>query len=702
SATDTKTWNTNVGYSRSGSSSQSQSVSQSLAKKISDSVSYNMSNTVQESHVSTEGTTSTQSNSREYASTLTYYTEEQETSAIKISNADAPEGYYRVVCAGKMHVFAVVNYDIATNSYGVYTFNVLEDDVYDFLDYSKDTPSFDDYENGVLPFEVPYEVNNYIDNLVGASDGLKVDLDTGKIVRYTGEDRVVVVPQYLSVDTGDENRISVKITGIEAGAFAGKDIIAVRLPESVTEIPAGSFENCSNLVAIDAESVTEIGQNAFSGCSSLKEFDISENVTSLGTNAFIGVQKVVTTARSADIAKAAAGSGAKNIILNLASIDGTLENDKLVVPTGVDYVQINGGNRAFTNVQIISDASETVINGINLKDSLTPSLKISSGKLGLNRVSANSDSWALVLSAESTEISLFGTNQLKTASQNAVLCKNIGLTDTGSSVIGKLKVTGDILICGDITGEDLLELTDGTIKKISASEYNAYLNDTWTDWSEWSATPVEATDDVQVETKVQYRYSDKQTTTSTNSSLSGWTKYDQTTTWGAWGNWSSWSGTAQTKSDSKDVQTRTEWRYYYFYCPKCGGHEPLQGKSDCGNYTLSSSDAKIGWFPTAYKNSNSSTYSYATYKRYTSSLGDGQRWNFSSGNLNSTAVGTKDTDSDAVVIRTGYRYRTRSQTTTYYFYKWSDWSSWSDEVQTSNDNKQVETRTVYRYKSRIM
>ena len=92
--------------------------------------------------------------------------------------------------------------------------------------------------------------------------------------------------------------------------------------------------------------------------------------------------------------------------------------------------------------------------------------------------------------------------------------------------------------------------------------------------------------------------------------------------------------------------------------------EPLQGTSDCHRYTLTLNNGVVAWFTTPYSAANSASYSYAPYKRYTTSLGDGKKWNFSLGNINDYAVGTKDTDSDAVVITTGYS--TRSITTTYY------------------------------------
>lgn len=220
-------------------------------------------------------------------------------------------------------------------------------------------------------------------------------------------------------------------------------------------------------------------------------------------------------------------------------------------------------------------------------------------------------------------------------------------------------------------------------------------------WSSWSTTAISQSDSTQAESKTQSRYQDKETTTSTSSSLSGWTQVGSpSTSYGSYGNWSAWQKDAVSSSDTREVQTGTLYRYYYFYCPKCGGREPLQGLSDCKNYTLTASDWNVGWFTTPYASSSSSAYSYATYKRYTTSLGDGKKWNFSAGNLNSTAVGTKDTDSGAAVICTGYRYRDRSKTTTYTYERWGAWSSWSDSTYSKSNTRNVQTRTVYRFRTR--
>ena len=47
---------------------------------------------------------------------------------------------------------------------------------------------------------------------------------------------------------------------------------------------------------------------------------------------------------------------------------------------------------------------------------------------------------------------------------------------------------------------------------------------------------------------------------------------------------------------------------------------------------------------------------------------------------------------------TAYQYKVTEVTKTYYYYKWSDWTGYSDTVATSNDSTEVRTRTLYRYK----
>lgn len=217
------------------------------------------------------------------------------------------------------------------------------------------------------------------------------------------------------------------------------------------------------------------------------------------------------------------------------------------------------------------------------------------------------------------------------------------------------------------------------------------------DWSEWSEKYPDGVDKKLIESRLEYSYSDKQTITSENSSLSGWTQTGSEPVYSEWGGWSAWQTDPITADETVDVASEKVYRYYYFYCPVCGGREPFQGTSDCHQYTLTLSDAHVGWFTVPYSQSNPQNYSYTTAKVYTTAP-DGNRWNFSESNLNDTAIGTLDNGNGAVVIATGYRARTRSRSGTKYFYeKWGEWSGWSAEKITESSTRQVKTKTVYHY-----
>lgn len=124
-----------------------------------------------------------------------------------------------------------------------------------------------------------------------------------------------------------------------------------------------------------------------------------------------------------------------------------------------------------------------------------------------------------------------------------------------------------------------------------------------------------------------------------------------------WSNWSAYSMTPVTASSTVEVRTTPMYRYYYFRCPYCGAHEPFYGTSDCGKQ-IPESAWTVMWSTTPYSQSNYKSFSYTSAKYYTISLGDGQLWCFSSGNVNKTAIGTIDSAGDGVVIDRGYSYRT--------------------------------------------
>ena len=531
-----KTWNNSSSKQKSNSSSESSTNSTALSSKVSDTYGYNKSHSEGGSETTASSSSNTSSSSQEYATALTYSTQKTETTSKTYSNAEAPEGYYRMVCAGTIHVFAVVGYDIASSSYYVYTYGVQDDDTYDFIDYSKQTHSFDDYENGILPFEVPFEVNQYIDNALLRSKGLVYDSETGTVVDYTGEGTDVYIPDYISTENGDGTTSVVKIVGIEKDAFAGNDKLkSIKLSKHITEIPDQAFEGCSSLTSVKAEGLQTIGDKAFSGCSSLDDFTVTTNIKKLGKNAFTGAGKVTVNAKNSDIANAAITSGATKLIVNLADMEDTLANKTYDITKSTDYFELNGGNKAYKGLKISSDAKETTLNGFVFEDNKSAPIVCSSEKLNLARISAKTNGFAMILSADKTDISLYGTIKLESTSSNVVLSKDVSLTRLNANIVGKLVLTGDYMIYGKVEGDSLLNFTSGKLVTINEDSYNKLKYGSM-DWVLESEVPDNATI---VGEKWTYDYTTK--ITSSNSSVAGYTLYDSSWVWGPYGGWSGWS-----------------------------------------------------------------------------------------------------------------------------------------------------------------
>lgn len=584
-----KTWNNSSSKQKSNSSSESSTNSTALSSKVSDTYGYNKSHSEGGSETTASSSSNTSSSSQEYATALTYSTQKTETTSKTYSNAEAPEGYYRMVCAGTIHVFAVVGYDIASSSYYVYTYGVQDDDTYDFIDYSKQTHSFDDYENGILPFEVPFEVNQYIDNALLRSKGLVYDSETGTVVDYTGEGTDVYIPDYISTENGDGTTSVVKIVGIEKDAFAGNDKLkSIKLSKHITEIPDQAFEGCSSLTSVKAEGLQTIGDKAFSGCSSLDDFTVTTNIKKLGKNAFTGAGKVTVNAKNSDIANAAITSGATKLIVNLADMEDTLANKTYDITKSTDYFELNGGNKAYKGLKISSDAKETTLNGFVFEDNKSAQIVCSSEKLNLARISAKTNGFAMILSADKTDISLYGTIKLESTSSNVVLSKDVSLTRLNANIVGKLVLTGDYMIYGKVEGDSLLNFTSGKLVTINEDGYNKLKYGSM-DWVLESEVPDNATI---VGEKWTYDYTTK--ITSSNSSVAGYTLYDSSWVWGPYGGWSGWSDGNISGSDSRKVETQsvpngyaTQYNYIRYLSADgrtsgpCSG---VWGGKSCTNY----------------------------------------------------------------------------------------------------------------------
>lgn len=215
----------------------------------------------------------------------------------------------------------------------------------------------------------------------------------------------------------------------------------------------------------------------------------------------------------------------------------------------------------------------------------------------------------------------------------------------------------------------------------------------WTDWSAWSDKKPDAKYSGEaLDTQKMYRYQTRSITTSNSSSMAGWTKYDSSWTWGNYGGWSDWSTTPVSASDSTNVKTRTGYHYYYYVCPSCGTHMHGWGTNAC--YTWAGGcGASIP--STAYV-AIKSAYPYSESADW---HGTGVRYKWTEYGIGFAYTSTSSQYYIAPV--TQYSYQTRTKNYVYSYEKWSDWSPWSTTPYSSSANQRVETKTQYRYRDQV-
>lgn len=748
SSTSEKTWNTTEGYSSSNSTSMSSSISNTLSKLISQQYGYGKTYSEGGSNSEAQQLATTDSKSDEFSTTITYYSSEIESTTTSYSSTGNTKGDYRLVMAGKVHVFAVVGYDVATKSYFVYTYNVLDDKTEEYLDYSYDG-TFNDYETSIIPFEVPSFVNDFVNNRIAMTDGLRIDPDTGIIDKYTpstdGEATIISVPSYVSLDNGDGTYKSVKVTGISSDLFKDNiNLVGVILGHNITEIPDNAFEGCTSLKYIISPGVTKIGNNAFKDCISLGDFSISSETTEIGTDAFKNAPSVTAVASNANVAKAVASSGAENIVLDISSLDSS-EADNLEFTVGsVTSFELQGKDNEYKNLRIKSDAETTVINGVKISEATRIPLELSSQNITLNRVSIASSGYAMLLTADEANITLNGNNNFTTDSGNTVICRNINLEPLSVSVVGKMNVDGKMLVCGDINGVEYLVCDN--IEYIDEDSYSQYkqgmfsitLNANGGELSDTSITAFFGTtigilptptrenftfegwyteDDVQVTEdtvfnyltditlrahwisdwvlasdlpedgiveNTKYSYDLTSYTTSSSSSLDGWTKYNTTSAWSDYGSWSAWQTGYVSGSDSRQVETKTvtdragytNYKYWIYRTSDGWGYgtQNYYTGSAHGSCTIYD-EINLSYSLPVY---NSSLGTYGPYNSSKFSHSGDSYW-FSGGSSWVPAV-----------THTEYRYRDRSLIYTYYFKKTDNLESASDPTGQSNVSNVVQ------------
>lgn len=484
------TWNHSETSSNTNSASVKTSVSKALSEIISNKKGYGSSYTKNGQNSQSQGFSVSKSNSINSSSTLTWSSTETHTVTNTYSTDGKSEGCYRLVIAGKAHVYGVVGYDIATKSYFTYTYSIMDDKQYEFLDYSPDN-NFNDYDNSVLPFEIPYYVYEHSTAATVRTEGLTFKTNsttnTATVTDYKGTSLDVIIPNYIT-----SGGVAYKVTGISANAFAGKNIRSIILSKFIKELPDRAFKNCDKLEQISGY-YNVIGNEAFGGCNSLEKYNVTQSIMSIGKNAFLGVSDISVKALSQEysleysdndvenakiltqsLIDSAISSGANSISINLEEVVEDCEFS-LSVPS-IDYFELQGGkNKSFNNLQFSSKAQETVIRNITVNECKRIPLEICSEKLTMDTVQINSQGYCLMLLKE-TEISLIRDNSLNSANGKSLVCKNPKLVSISSDgVAGFLEIAGNVYVFGKVTGIEEIDVKAGEILYITEDDFNKFI-----------------------------------------------------------------------------------------------------------------------------------------------------------------------------------------------------------------------------------
>ncbi len=479
-------WNKNSSYGGSKTVSEEESISNTISEKIAAEYGYGKSYIKTGDESSSQGLSSTTSTSDTYSSAVTYSTEESVKESITYTTSNTKTGYHRLVKAGTAHVFAIVGYDIKTASYFVSTYTVMDDEIHNFEDYSYSSANYDDRQIGVISFEIPYSVEEYVLSKAGETEGLEISKD-GIVTGYHGTESTVFIPEYHTIDNLDGTKSVVKVVGLDGNAFKEKkDIVTgIVLSDFITEIPADTFNGCSKLSLVTMAGVTTIGDRAFLNCPQIDYIFLSDCVTSLGSNAFNDMDTVMVYASNSDMVIGAISCDSKNIAILVSDKCTDLNDMSLEIGDNIGCFIFNGYGKTFTDLYIDSDAQKTVINRANLVSTGKTPLITSSEEVDLNQVTITSSGISMALTSDECKLGLYGESYLSSQQGNTLLCKLIDTYQIKNNLTTSLHIDGNVLICdkdynyagGSSPEEDqYLDITNGQIKHITEEEYTKYLN----------------------------------------------------------------------------------------------------------------------------------------------------------------------------------------------------------------------------------
>lgn len=244
--------------------------------------------------------------------------------------------------------------------------------------------------------------------------------------------------------------------------------------------------------------------------------------------------------------------------------------------------------------------------------------------------------------------------------------------------------------------------TGGAVSKLVETKNITFPDNTgyYGTWSEWSDTKAPAKEGRQFDKgRVVYSYRDKQYTTKDYANLSGWNRYNTTSSTGSWSGWSQTKVNASTTEalkrevESRYIQPTYKTQYNYWGYKRTS---PNTKYHFCSTYYSNLYYIESGWRDSTIPYTSWYSHSGGSYSRQSCTHGDVTEgfYREGSGQPYYYWVNTRSVQTGG-----GYtEYRYRDTYYTYYFWKWSGWSNWSTTQYTPTGDREVQYKTQYRYR----
>ena len=147
----------------------------------------------------------------------------------------------------------------------------------------------------------------------------------------------------------------------------------------------------------------------------------------------------------------------------------------IVIPGSTDYFVFNGGGRTYNGVRILSDATTTVIGDAVLGGCSVTPLVLSSENVTLETLTVNASGLAMQLTGDPVNMKLYSNVYMNSQGPNAVLTNNITISQK-DGVYSRLHIKGDMLICGDEIDESLIVQTNGRVRYCESGSFFVNFN----------------------------------------------------------------------------------------------------------------------------------------------------------------------------------------------------------------------------------